>query len=103
MKEINFLILFLFSTMLLIGKSFSSTENDEFIRLKETHNIICKNVTLSNLEEGGNNWKLQRKSKYLQLFTNKIEQKLYKLDLYTEQTRSKRLYLLFIKFQIDHF
>ena len=51
MKEINFLILFLFSTMLLISKSFSSSENDEFIKLKETHDIICKNVTLSNLEE----------------------------------------------------
>ena len=61
MKEINFLILFLFSTMMLIGKSFSSTESDEFIKLKETHNIICKNVTLSNLEEIGNNWKLQKK------------------------------------------
>ena len=53
---------------MLIGKSFSSTESDEFIKLKETHNIICKNVTLSNLEEIGNNWKLQKKSKYLQLF-----------------------------------
>ena len=42
MQEISFLILFLFSTMLLIGKSFSSTENDEYIKLKETHNIICK-------------------------------------------------------------
>ena len=39
MKKINFLILFLFSTMFLIGKSFSSTESDEFIKLKETHNI----------------------------------------------------------------
>ena len=51
MKEINFLILFLFSTMLLISKSFSSTENDEFIKLEETHNIICKNVTFSNVKE----------------------------------------------------
>ena len=75
MKEINFLILFLFSTMMLIGKSFSSTERDEFIKLKETHNIICKNVTLSNLEEIGNNWKLQKHSKYLKFFANKIEQK----------------------------
>tara|TARA_B100000989_G_C19323712_1_gene377813 strand:- start:69 stop:650 length:582 start_codon:yes stop_codon:yes gene_type:complete len=75
MKEITFLILFLFSTMLLISKSFSSSENDEFIKLKETHDIICKNVTLSNLEEIGNNWKLQKKSKYLQLFANKIDQK----------------------------
>ena len=61
--------------MLLISKSFSSSENDEFIKLKETHDIICKNVTLSNLEEIGNNWKLQKKSKYLQLFANKIDQK----------------------------
>ena len=75
MKEINFLILFLFSTMLLIGKSFSSTENDEFIRLKETHNIICQHVTLSNVKEIVNNWKLQKKNKYLQLFANKNEQK----------------------------
>ena len=57
MKKINFLILFLFSTMLLIGKSFSSTANDEFIKLKETHDIFCKNITLSNLEEIGKNWK----------------------------------------------
>ena len=97
MKKINFLILFLFSTMLLIGKSFSSTESDEFIKLKETHNIICKNVTLSNFEEIGNNWKLQKKSKYLQLFANKIEQKTLQIRPLYRSNQIQKIIFTFYK------
>ena len=75
MKKINLLLLSLILTILLTSKSYSIPNNEEFIKLKETHDIICKNVTVSNLEEIGNNWELQKKSKYLQLFANKIEQK----------------------------
>ena len=97
MKKINFLILFLFSTMSLIGKSFSSTESDEFIKLKETHNIICKNVTLSNFEEIGNNWKLQKKSKYLQLFANKIEQKTLQIRPLYRSNQIQKIIFTFYK------
>ena len=97
MKEINFLILFLFSTMLLISKSLSSTKSDEFIKLKETHNIICKNVTLSNFEEIGNNWKLQKKSKYLQLFANKIEQKTLQIKPVYRSNQIQKIIFTFYK------
>ena len=44
MKKINLLLLSLILTILLTSKSYSITNNEEFIKLKETHDIFCKNL-----------------------------------------------------------
>ena len=52
MKKINLLLLSLILTILLTGKSYSISNNEEFIKLKETHDIFCKNLNLSEVSSG---------------------------------------------------
>ena len=74
MKKINFLLLILFSTILLTSKTYSISKKDEFLKLKRSHDIFCENFNLNEIKNIENNWKIKNNSKYLQSFTNKNEQ-----------------------------
>ena len=97
MKKINLLLLSLILTILLTSKSYSIPNNEEFIKLKETHDIFCKNLNLSELKSIGNNWKLEQKNKYFQLFTNKNAQQTLQIKPLYRSNQIQKVIFTFYK------
>ena len=97
MKKNNLLLLSLILTILLSSKSYSNHNNDELLKLKKSYDVFCNNLNLSVLGSIKNNWKLEKKSKYLQLFTNKIEQKTLQIKpLYRSSQIQNYIYFFYI-------
>ena len=97
MKKINFLLLILFSTILLTSKSYSISKKDEFLKLKRSHDIFCENFNLNEIKNIENNWKLKKNSKHLQLFTNKSEQITLKLKPLYRSNKVQKIIFTFFK------
>ena len=97
MKKINLLLLSLILTILLTSKSYSITNNDEFLKLKKSYDVFCNNLNLSDLGSIKNDWKLEKKSKYLQLFTNKIDQKILQIKPLYRSSQIQKIIFTFFK------
>ena len=96
MRKINLLLLSLILPILLSSKSYSNHNNDELLKLKKSYDVLCNNLNLSVLGSIKNNWKLEKKSKYLQIFTNKIEQKTLQIKpLYRSSQIQKIIFTFF--------
>lgn len=101
MKKINYLLISIILTFLLSNKSYSLDNNNELQLLKEEHIFFCKNLNSTSISNIGRNWKIEKKSKYLQLLIDETSQQTLQIKtLYRSNQIQKIIFTYFKKSKI---
>jgi hypothetical protein len=101
MKKINFLITSIILVLCLSSKSHSFTNNNEFLKFKKNHEFFCKKLNSPNLPNTENVWKLEKKNKFLHLFTNQIDGQILQIrTLFRSNQIQKKIFTYFKKLEI---